>query len=184
MAFPIIAVAIGIRELSSVVVIALVWAVAGATLYVQHVRGARPSRVPWPSFAGLLAVGATSLLFGPHILVPTLAIAMTMGYVLGGRVEWRRRIVAAGGAAVLLPAVLTWLGVLHTFGVASDTGTPVVILKGAIHHPPGVLLLGLMVANLAAVLIAAAYAARFRNTLEEIEAETRAKVLALSRLVA
>jgi serine/threonine protein kinase len=183
-AFPIIAVAMGIREPSSVVAIALAWAVAAATLYVQHVRGAQPSRVPWPSFAGLLAVGATSLLFGPHILVPTLAIAMTMGYVLGGRVEWRWRIVAAGAAAVLLPGVLTWVGVLHAYGVASDTGPPVVILKGAIHHPPGLLLLGLMAANLAAVLIAAAYAARFRNTLEEIEAETRAKVLALSRLVA
>ncbi|MEA2747731.1 MAG: eukaryotic-like serine/threonine-protein kinase [Myxococcales bacterium] len=183
-AFPLGALAMGVREPMSVVAIALAWAVAAATLYVQHVRGAEPARVPWPSFAGLFAVGVTSLLFGPHILVPTLAIAMTMGYVLGGRVAWRRRIVAAGCAAVLLPGALTWLGVLHAYGVAGDTGRPTIILKGAVHHPPTLLLFTLMAANLAAVLIAAAYAARFRDTLEAIEAETRAKVLALSRLVA
>ncbi len=92
---------------------------------------------------------------------------------------------------------LTWLGILHVFslgtstrgsgsagsGSAGEAGAPIVTLLGAIHHPPAVLLLGLMVANLGAVLIAAAYAARFRDTLEAIEAETRARVLALSRLV-
>ena len=70
------------------------------------------------------------------------------------RVEWRWRIVAAGGTAVLLPGVLTWVDVLHAYGVGSGSGPPVVILKGAIHHTPGLLLLGLLVADLAAVLAA------------------------------
>jgi serine/threonine protein kinase len=183
-AFPIIAVLMGIREIASVVGIALAWALAAGTLYAQRSLTSNASRVPWPSFAGLFAVGVTSLLFGPHILVPTLAIAMTMGYVLGGRVEWRKRIIAAGCAAVLVPGALTWLGILHAYAVASDASPPTLVLTGAIHHPPRLLLPGLMAANLAAVLIAAGYAAMFRDALEAIEAETRAKVLALSRLVA
>ncbi len=50
--------------------------------------------------------------------------------------------------------MLTWVDVLHAYGVGSGSGPPVVILKGAIHYTPGLLLLGFLVADLAAVLAA------------------------------
>jgi eukaryotic-like serine/threonine-protein kinase len=180
--FPVIALLSGVRDLVAVCVVAFGWTLAAGVLYMQGTRTTAPP-LPWASITGLFAVSLTSLVLGPHIIVPAFAIAMTMGYVLGGRTEWRRAIVTLGCAAIALPALLIWLGVLGVYDLGPSTPLDTFILHGALRHPASALLPGLMIGNVAAVVVAAAYAAHFRDTLEQIEAENRAKILALSRLV-
>ena len=56
-------------------------------------------------------------------------------------------------------------------------------IRGATYHPPAVFLGGLVITNLLNVLLAGFYAARYRDMLDRLEEENRAKVHALSRLI-
>ena len=183
-AFPLVAVLAGVRDPLAATAVSLTWAIAAATAYVEHAVVRAPFRLPWTGISAFVAVEATSLLFGPYILGPAGAIALTMAYVLGGRLEWRRGAIALGCVAIVIPAVLTWIGVLDACELAATpTQTVTVILRGAIYHPRDVLLGGLLVANFLVVLLAAVYGARVRDAFAEIEAVNRAKVLGLSRLL-
>ena len=181
--FPAIAVFAGVRDWSAVLAVVTAWVVAAVVLYMQGTRTSA-SRLPWSAVTGLSAVGLTSLVLGPNIIVPSAVVAMTLGYILNGKAEWRRTIVILACAAVVVPALLAWTHVLHIYDLGSPTPMGTFVLNGAIFHPPGKLLPVLIILNVAAVLVAAAYAARFRDMLERIEADNRAKVLALARLVA
>lgn len=179
---PAVAAFSGIRDPWAVIAVATGWAFAAAVLYLQGTR-ILAARLPWSAIAGLSAVGLTSLVLGPNILVPSAAVAMTLGYILGGRAEWRRLIVVLGCASVVVPGLLTWLGVPHVYDLGSTTPVGTFVLNGALFHPPGKLLPGLIIGNVAAVLVASAYAVRFRHMLEKLEADNRAKAVALTRLV-
>lgn len=181
--FPLLALLAGVRDARATILIVLAWSVAGALALLER-RLVRGARFPWAAVAGLVASATTSLLFGPYILGPTAAIALTMGFVLGGRLEWRRLFIVLGALAIAIPTALTWAGVLDVFEPRTDgRGGLSIVLRGAIYHPRDVLLGTLMVTNGLAVLVAAARAASFRDALAKIEAENRAKVLALSRLL-
>ena len=56
-------------------------------------------------------------------------------------------------------------------------------LRGALRHPPSIVFLDLSLANLVAILLTAAFAARFRDELEDIEVQNHAKADALASLV-
>ncbi len=177
-AFPIAGAIVGVRSVHAAMIVAAAWAIAAFALWLPRL---------WSDVAALLAASVTSLLFGPHILVPSIVVLITMGFILGGRIEWRRPLVVLAFVALIAPAMLNLAGVLDVFRFepvpAGSTLTMTGVIKGALIHPPDLMIGGLLIANVVAVLVASAFSARFRDVLEDVEAQNRAKVHALASLV-
>jgi serine/threonine protein kinase len=179
--FPIYSLVVGVREPAKVIAVVAAWLLASLVAVGQS-RSQRPASIPWSALAAWVAVMVTSLVLGPWFMVPSLAIAVTMVYALAVQSRWRHPTIAMGALAVALPALPVLFGVSDVLALHGDV-TPTFVLHGADYHPPGAFLFMLVAVNVASVLAAGIYAAQYRDRLDGLEAENRAKVHALSRLM-
>ncbi len=136
-------------------------------------------------FGGLcissIAIAATSRLFGPYVLTPTLVTVNTLGFFLFSRPAWRPATVLVGVAALLAPVALELAGVVSrttTFstdrivihGAAADFGQPATSIA----------LIGLMVAYAVTLGLTAA---RLRDRRAAAELRVQLAVWQLGQLV-
>ena len=173
----------GTRDTGMAIAIAVSWAIAIFALWAQYRLLPKSVRVPFPAIFGLLAVAMTSFLLGPFLFMPTAALGAGLAYLLGTRADWRRFVVVCSIATVIVPSALCVLGVMPVNRFDTTGVVGVVIVHGAIRHPPFALQGVLLLTNLGGLLLAAAYAARFREVLDDIEAKNRARLKQLSRLL-
>jgi len=104
--------------------------------------------------------------------------------ILAVQPQWKRLTFAAAVLALLLPSLMNWFGLLDLYrlpGPKSDHVT--FIILGADHHPTWVFYFFLVFINVLTVVIACTYASRYRDMLDELEANNRARVLGLQRLL-
>ena len=182
--FPTYCAVFGVRDWTLTIAIITAWVVAAAVIYgTYRFRKAEP-RVPWIAITSAIAIGATSLLFSQYFIVPGLALTVTLAYIFAVGREWRWLSVSLTGAALLIPLILMWT---HVTSVLEMPGTEApeatFIIRGAAYHPPLVFVLGLCMTNLVNIWFVGYFASRFRDVLDELDAENRAKVHALSRLL-
>ena len=143
------------------------------TLFIATVGVAyRASRTPTPShiylalFVATLAIAAMALLFGPFVLVPTLAGANAVGYaVMPG--AYRRHAVVAGAFAILCPLFLEHLSLLPVSTVFHEGS--IELLPRLARFPGAATELALVVVTLAAVTIPAFSVAHARDALAKAE---------------
>jgi serine/threonine-protein kinase len=179
--FPIYSLIAGVREPAKMIAVVAAWLLASLVAFGQS-RSQAPGSIPWSAFAAWIAIMATSLVLGPWFILPSLAITVTMVYALAVQSRWRYHTIAMGGLAVALPALPVLFGVSDVLELRGDV-TPIFVIHGADYYPPSAFLFMLVAVNVASVLAAGIYAAQYRDLLDGLEAENRAKVHALSRLM-
>jgi tetratricopeptide (TPR) repeat protein len=179
--FPIYSLIVGVREPAKMIAVVAAWLLAALVSLAQS-RSQRAAAHPWSALAAWVAVIVTSLVLGPWFLVPSLAITVTMVYALALQSRWRYETIAMGALAVALPALPVLFGVSDVLELRGDV-TPMFVIHGADDHPRATFLFMLVAVNVASVLAAGIYAAQYRDLLDGLEAENRAKVHALSRLM-
>jgi eukaryotic-like serine/threonine-protein kinase len=176
-AFPMFALVVGVRDWSAVVFVFVTWALTVIGLLLQR-------RAPLLSLVGFVAVAASSLLFGAYFVVPAAAVTMALGHVLGAPARMRRLVPVFALLALVVPGILGDARILDLGGFYGTPEMPVVIVRSALVLWQHSLFGALSFAAIATLLVGVAYAATYRSVLEDMEATNRARVLALSRLIA
>jgi eukaryotic-like serine/threonine-protein kinase len=110
--------------------------------------------------------GSTSLIFGPLILVPSFAAAITAGGVLQVPRRWRVPIIFLGCAALIVPALLEIGGVLPSYQFTTDA---LVVLPRIIGFPKAQAWGLLMVSGLATIVTTAVSLGRVRDAIAAAE---------------
>ncbi len=172
----------GMRSWTPWLIGSAAWLFAAGAAYsnVRHPR--RDGKVDlWTTVSGVIAVSTTSALFGPYVLVPSMAAMGSMLLHLAPDRSRRVTVVVLNCLAIAVPAALQWLGVLPTSyvferGVLSIQ--PVMLSFPAV--PTHVFLL---VSNVALVITGCAMMARFRNTLTAAEERLHVQAWQLRQMV-
>lgn len=183
--FPIYSFIVGVRRPAHVAAVVVAWAIAAFVLYGEHAFTKRPVKTPIAAVTSLLAVGVTSLIMGPNLLVPGLAIIVSMVCILAVQPEWRRLTFAVAVLVVLVPSILNWIGIMDVYELPGIGRTNLItlIIRGADYHPPWVFQVFLPLLHVLTVLFAVLFASKYRDMLDDLEADNRAKVLGLQRLL-
>jgi serine/threonine-protein kinase len=183
--FPIYSFIVGIREPAKFAAVVVAWAVAAFITWGQTkiARDTKLRGIPLPAFVVCVAIVTTSFVLGPWFMGPSIAITVTMVYTLAVQARWRHAMIACGGFAVALPSLAALFDLSDVVELRGGMLDPKLVIHGADFHPPATFLFMLVVVNLASVLAAGFYAAQYRDLLDELEADNRAKVHALSRLM-
>jgi serine/threonine-protein kinase len=159
---PLIAYLVGTRSILDVALVAAAWAAAGASILALRWFRIYDSPINYGALFAMVAVGTTSLIMGPYFIVPALAAALVIGYVLLGTRRQERATVVMGCAAIVVPTYLAWRGTLDVYEFLPDR----IAVHGALYLTPSAFYLGLTAAHLVILVFAALFAARFRDTLE------------------
>jgi len=116
----------------------------------------------------LFAVGGTSMIFGPFVLVSAMAATNVVFFVLNvERGPQRTALIGASTLTVLLPLLLEKVGVLApSYVFANDTITILPRMSG---FPPMATMGFLLVANLTLILVPAILAARLHDGMRAAE---------------
>ncbi|HEY3817132.1 MAG TPA: protein kinase [Polyangiaceae bacterium] len=172
----------GMRSWTAWLVGSAAWLFAAGAAYANVRRPRKDGRVDmWTTVAGVFAVGVTSTLFGPYVIVPSMAAIGSMLLHLAPDRSRRVTIVVLNCLAIAVPAGLQWLGVLpssYLFAHGALTIEPVMLSFPAV--PTHVFLL---VSNVALVITGCAMMARFRNTLTAAEERLHVQAWQLRQLV-
>jgi serine/threonine-protein kinase len=160
--------AMGVKDLLWSFGASACWVIASIVCY--YVFRTEPFR-RWILFVsmGLVAVGTaqSSGMFGPFVVVPTLAVAVTTAHVLAMPRGHRWIAMVLGCASILVPFALQLAGVVPGSYVF-DHGT-MTILPHALGLPAGPTLTLLALANIGLVLTPAFFVSRLRNELDAAE---------------
>jgi serine/threonine-protein kinase len=178
--YPVIAYLLGVRSMTSIVVIWSAWAVVEAVLLVAVFKGGSKRGIPWPMLATMFAGIVTASLMGPFFYTPIIAAFATMSFVLVVPRGWRTATMFLGSLIVLIPMVLGASGAYS----ASDVVDNVVLSKStlsATSHETTLLILTAM--HLLGLVFAAEYAARFRDRLDRVEHAYLLRAWQLKKLV-
>jgi hypothetical protein len=178
--YPVIAYLLGVRSMTSIVVIWSAWAVVEAVLLVAVFKGGSKRGIPWPMLATMFAGIVTASLMGPFFYTPIIAAFATMSFVLVVPRGWRTATMFLGSLIVLIPMVLGASGAYS----ASDVVDNVVLSKStlsATSHETRLLILTAM--HLLGLVFAAEYAARFRDRLDRVEHAYLLRAWQLKKLV-
>jgi eukaryotic-like serine/threonine-protein kinase len=183
--FPIYSFIVGVRKPAHVIAVVVAWALAAFVLYAEHAFTKRPVKTPIAAVMSLLAVGVTSVIMGSNLIVPGLAIIVSMVCILAVQPEWRRLTFGVAVLVVLVPSILNWIGMTDVYEIPGSGRTEHItfIIRGADYHPPWVFHVFLPLLNVLAVLFAGLFASKYRDMLDHLEADNRAKVLGLQRLL-
>ncbi len=163
---------------------ALGWACIGTCALATYALLKRPVSLPGVPLAHLgvstFTAGAASVLFGPFVLVPMLALSTCVAYL--SCVDQRRGLVTAAGClAVLVPAVLGWTGVLpspYVFEAGSWT-----ILPSVFRISPLPTQIFLTCASLGTIAPACWFVARLRRDYTAAEQKLQVQAWQLRRMV-
>jgi serine/threonine-protein kinase len=172
----------GIRSWTAWSVASAAWLVAAAFAF----RAWRnPSREGKPDMAmtvaGVTAVATTSTMFGPYVLVPTLAAMGAMLLHMAPNRGHRVPVVVMNCLAIAVPAALQLSGVVPaSFAVSNDAITVAPVM---LSFPPVPTHVFLVVACVTLVIIASAMIARFRNVVTRVEEHLHVQAWQLRQLV-
>ena len=177
--YPVIAHLLGIRSLTSVVVIWSAWALAEiALLYTVFKRP--KNAIPWPMLSTMFAGIVTASLMGPFFFTPIIAAFATMSFVLVVPRGWRTATMFLGSLIVLIPVVLGASGAYSAGDVVGNVVLSSSTLS-ATSHETSLLILTAM--HLLGLLFAAEYASRFRDRLDTVEQAYLLRAWQLKKLV-
>jgi serine/threonine-protein kinase len=172
----------GMRSWTAWLLGSAAWLCASGAAYANVRNPRKDGKVDLlTAVAGVVAVGLTSSLFGPYMLVPSLAAIGSMLLHLAPDRSRRVTVVVLNCLAVAVPTALQWLGVVpssYVFEHGALSIQPVMLSFPAI--PTHVFLL---VANVALVITGCAMMARFRNTLTAAEERLHVQAWQLRQLV-
>jgi serine/threonine protein kinase len=131
--------------------------------------------------ASSVAIGLVSFVFGPFLLVPSLAATNAIFFAMNADAHLRRFVVAASVAAVLVPLALS-LGGLEASYYAFEGGA-MTITSPMVAFPP-VLVMGLLlVVSIALVVTPTLLAGRMRDELARAEEKVLLQAHYLAQLV-
>jgi serine/threonine-protein kinase len=172
----------GIRSWTEWLVASGAWLVAILLALRAWRRPSAEGKPDWGmTLGGVAAVATTSTLFGPYVLVPTLAtIGATLLHMAPSR-SHRVPVVVLNCLAIAVPAALQVAGVLPA-QVAVDDGT-IVIRPSMLSFPTVPTHVFLLATSLSVVIVASAMLARFRNIVTRIETRLHVQAWQLRQLV-
>lgn len=178
--FPAVVWVLGVRDLTPVIGVWLVWLLVELTIFLSlRYPGRSVDTKPWPLFATTIAAAITSVFSGPFFITPIVTIA-TMGFVLIVPRRWRKTSLLLGVAVVAVPMLLSWVGVLE----ATSISGAIVHSHGPVNLPsPRASYLVLESIDLLCVLFAAEYSSRFRDRLEAVEIASLTRAWQLTKLL-
>ena len=171
----------GIRDLGQLLFMGGAILAALLATFYYHRRPPRRLEVPLPHlFLTTVAVAAGSVVFGPLVLVPLVALSNSVAYLalLDGRRLW---VVTAGVLAVAVPVALMALGVLPP--AYAVEGGVIQILPQMTDFPEVPTLTFLVFANLAVLASAGLYVSDLRRRYSEAEARLHVQAWQLGRIV-
>jgi hypothetical protein len=143
---------------------------AFASAYVARAREAHVARAADVALVvSTLAIVAATGVVGPFILIPGIAAVNTILYVGSADRSRRRAAVAAGCAAVVVPFVLSLLGVLP--GAVAFEGGALATLPQIAFFPRVPTLVFLLASNVAVVVTASLFVARSRDALHATQVQ-------------
>ncbi len=151
-----------------------------ATVYYLY-RPPAQLKVPLPHLLlTAAAVGSGSVIFGPLVLVPLVALANAIAYlaILEGR---RGAVIAAAVAVVAVPALLMWMGVIPS--AYEVTNGVIQIRPQMTEFPPVPTMTFLTFANLAVLASAGLYVSDLRRKYADAERRLHVQAWQLSRIV-
>jgi serine/threonine-protein kinase len=165
------------------------WLLCSGAWLLSILFALRASRRPSPEgkpdwamiLAGVAAVVTTSTLFGPYVVVPTLAaLGATLLHMAPSR-SHRVPVVLLNCVAIAVPAALQLAGVLPA-QVAIDHNT-ILIRPAMVSFPTVPTHAYLLVTSLSIVIVSSAVLARFRNIVTRIETRLHVQAWQLRQLV-
>jgi serine/threonine protein kinase len=171
----------GVRSPLAALLASAAWAVAALSAYASLRRPDPEGKRRYVGFvATAVAAGATSVVCGPYVLVPTLAVINVMLWLLLPDRTHRLTIVGLGWLTILVPAVLEWTHVVRFYHFKGDQVT---IVPSMLDFPAIPTHSFLLLASLALVSVAAVLIARFRDDLTEAESQLHLQAWQLKQLV-
>jgi len=175
-------IAIGIVDIRLALVPMVLWLVCAALSWAAYKWDRSERQTYWYVTIMLaFALGTTSLLHGPLLVVPALGGVITMGLVLQTHARARTFAVVANVLAILIPSLLAWAGihpVAHTFLDGAMTISP-----GALKLPRDDTFVLLTAVHVLIVVIAARYAASYRDALTRLEMRSQLQAWQLRQMV-
>ncbi len=175
--YPLTMLLFGMRDLIVALAVPAAWVVAAAAVLVED----RKRAGAWtPAWAVMFAVATTSLLEGPFLIVPLLAIAAVMGIVITGRNEHRRTVIVLGALAVLVPSLLVVTGLHRVYDFDPDGAMRI---SGAFGLSLPALFFGVTLAHVVTIAASCQLAARYRDLFERAETENLVFAWQLARVL-
>jgi eukaryotic-like serine/threonine-protein kinase len=166
-------VAAGVRSYAALTLVTLAWALAIAGYVVVHRHPTREGTTPLPLqiLAGV-AVASASVLVGPLVFVPTVAVSTAYGMALGapssrGSRARRWGTVLINCLSLVVPCALEWAGIVRpAYGFA---GEAMLILPRAVDLPPVLTPALILAASLLAIVEVTLLAHEFRDALSQAQ---------------
>lgn len=174
---------LGILDLGLLLVPIAAWSIAAVAVIAASRFYDRAQRyLPLLMLLTAVAMGASSVVFGPLLLLPSLVVMSTMGTILVTRRDRRWLLLVANALALLVPTLLGWLGRHPVTHIVEGDRTLRIVLPGfAISHD-GIFAL-LAASHVVLLLIGAAFAARYRDALTAAETKNQLQAWQLQQLV-
>ena len=171
----------GVRSPLAALLASAAWAAAALSAYASLRRPDPEGKRRYVGFvATAVAAGATSVVCGPYVLVPTLAVINVMLWLLLPDRTHRLTVVGLGWLTILVPAVLEWTHVVRFYHFKGDQVT---IVPSMLDFPAIPTHSFLLLASLALVSVAAVLITRFRDDLTEAESQLHLQAWQLKQLV-
>ncbi len=171
----------GVRNIGWGLTCDVLWLGAGAASYWASKGRSIRLATDTALVLSMLATACAAGLFGPFTLLPTIAVVNTMLFVMTAEPSRRWASVFLGCLAVLAPFVLERVGVLPPsmqFDAAGMT-----LLPRVNELAPGKTVVFLLLANIAVIVTATVFVARFRDALLESERRLHFQAWQLRQLV-
>jgi serine/threonine-protein kinase len=161
----------GIANLTTFLVPGPLWLAAALlslrVAYHPHPQGKMPFSL---IVVSSLAVASMALIFGPLILLPSVAVVNTIAFMMNRDRTRRPFILACGVFSVLLPLALENAGVLPvSYAFGNDI---FMVFASAVHFPPAPTRAFLLITNLGVIVVSAVLIAKMRDLLTAKEQQT------------
>lgn len=166
-----------------------IWAVASVAWLAASLAAYLASRSPsndarphlWMTAPGVVAIMITAFGFGPYVIVPTLAAIGAMLNQMPPNRLGRARIISMYCAAIVVPALLQWTGVIPSSYVFEHGN--LVILPGMLHFEPLPTHVFFVTTSVGLIITSSLILARFRDTISDVEKRLHVQTWQLRQLM-
>jgi serine/threonine-protein kinase len=173
---------LGVRNAAAGILCDALWlGAAAASFYASRSRRNLKRATDVAIVFSTLALAVSAGLYGPFTVLPVVATANTIAFVIFARRSRRALSIVLGCLAVSVPLLLERLDILPRSLVFKDGG--IVIVPHIVEMPETGTLLFLLLANLAAIVTGALFVARFRDALVDAERRLQFQAWQLRQLV-
>jgi eukaryotic-like serine/threonine-protein kinase len=159
------------------------FSIASALLAARTARHPHPQgKIPWAlMIVSTFGVAATAVVFGPFIMLPSIAVVNTICFMMSHDRTRRAAILVCGVLSLILPLILEMAGFFpHAYEFRDDG---IVVVSHALHFPPIPTRAFILAANLAVIIGAALLIARMRDILTAKERQLYVQTWQLRQLV-